>query len=294
MDRKTRHRLFRESASLALRTRLKLNVPLGSAINPYWACESLGIEVRFVDVPSLEGIYHRGERPLVLLSSCRPSGRKSATCGHELGHHLLGHGTSVDEIDFESMLSAWNDSKEYSADIFSAFFLMPRELIRGLLASLGVDCRTPKEEDIYTAAMLLDVSYAGFVTHTIRNLGLVGPESEQRLRRVRLPDIRGRIAGASVRDGRLIDLLNCGAAREIRVETGDRVLAPRGASGTFVNSGTKEDVERGALWRLARPGTFRLDRPSGEPLVIKVRRTGFTGRAIFQFLEDPDYEPAEQ
>lgn len=289
MNKETRVRLFRESASLALRTRLKLEVPLDSAISPYLACESLGVEVRFVDVPSLEGVYHRGTKPLILLSSLRPSGRKSATCGHELGHHLLGHGTCVDEIDHNTTVAAWNDPNEYAADVFSSFFLMPRELIRNLLAALGTDLRSLKEEKVYTCAMLLDVSYTGMVTHLCRNLRLITAASNRQLRTAKLPAVRDRIAGEHVQGARLVDLSGVIPIREAYGETGDLVRIPGCSKGAISRFCTAEDGERGALWRLARPGTFALERESGGSLVMRVRRADFTGKALFQFLEDPDY-----
>ena len=88
-----RKQMARMAAMVALRTRNKAGATLGQAICVYDLAEHLGIEVRFLDIPSMEGFYSKNPGPLILLSTLRPAGRRVFTCAHELGHHVLGHGT---------------------------------------------------------------------------------------------------------------------------------------------------------------------------------------------------------
>ena len=67
-------------------------------VNIYDLAKQRGVEVRFVDIPSLEGMYLKlNQRPEIFISSHRPAGRQASTCGHELGHHEFKHGTQIDE-----------------------------------------------------------------------------------------------------------------------------------------------------------------------------------------------------
>ena len=63
-------------------------------------------------------MYHQGSGPTVILSSLRPPGRRAFTCGHELGHHVSGDGTRVDQL-----VGQWQpptfDSREFAADCFA-------------------------------------------------------------------------------------------------------------------------------------------------------------------------------
>ena len=82
----------------ALRLRKRIGATLRDSVSPYAAAEQLGIEVRFMDFPSMEGMYVAGASPKILLSSLRPQGRRAFTCAHEIGHHVFGHGEQFDEL----------------------------------------------------------------------------------------------------------------------------------------------------------------------------------------------------
>jgi len=91
-----RKKLAADAVSRALSLRKKLGVSFEESVSPIDAAEQLSIDVRFVDLPSMEGIYVADNEPKIVLSSLRPSGRRSFTCAHELGHHMFGHGDRFD------------------------------------------------------------------------------------------------------------------------------------------------------------------------------------------------------
>ena len=64
----------------------------------YDLAETLGIEVRFADIPSMEGMLYCNPDPAIIVSSLRLPGRRAFTCAHELGHFHSGDGTTIDEL----------------------------------------------------------------------------------------------------------------------------------------------------------------------------------------------------
>lgn len=87
-----------EIALKALKVRKKfLGIGVHLPVCPYMLCDAIGLDLRFVKIPSFEGMYFANQK-LVLISSDRPEGRKRFSCAHEIAHHILEHGTIIDEI----------------------------------------------------------------------------------------------------------------------------------------------------------------------------------------------------
>jgi len=42
----------------------------------------------------MEGMYYRGDPARIVIGARRPLSRRNFTCGHELGHHIFGHGST--------------------------------------------------------------------------------------------------------------------------------------------------------------------------------------------------------
>ena len=109
-------------------------VPRNAGLRPdvpvcvYDFATSMGIEVRFLDLPSLEGMYSKTPEPVIVISSLRPPGRQAYTGGHELGHHIYGHGFRIDEL-FENRPRGPLDEEEFLAECFAGFLLMPRTAV---------------------------------------------------------------------------------------------------------------------------------------------------------------------
>lgn len=132
----------------ALRLRRKLGIPLDEAISPIDVAERMGVEVRLVDLPSMEGMYVTARSPTIILSSLRFSGRRNFTCGHELGHHIFDHGEQFDELMGEKTNSRNRDPKEFSADCFSSYLLMPKATIDNGLTKRGFSYQTLKPTQV--------------------------------------------------------------------------------------------------------------------------------------------------
>lgn len=83
-------------------------------------------------------MYQRGTPQRIHLSSLRPLARRAFNCAHELGHHLLGHGSSIDELRENQLVRPWDVPDEYSADTFAAYALMPTLGLRNAFAKRGL------------------------------------------------------------------------------------------------------------------------------------------------------------
>src|ERR1700683_394251 len=93
-DRKA---LATRSMQASIAARLKAQCDLVAPISIYDVATKLGVRVTFNNI-NMEGMYQRGSPPRIHLSALRPLVRRTYNCGHELGHHELGHGSSIDEL----------------------------------------------------------------------------------------------------------------------------------------------------------------------------------------------------
>src|SRR5437867_1910276 len=127
----------RRSGKRAFKLRQTLGLPADTSLNIYDVVTTLGMEVRFVDIPSLEGMYTQGTPPTIVISSLRPVVRQIFTCAHELGHHEFGHGEMVDELSERRTSSKVTDPREREADGFAANLLMPPTAVDAAISRRG-------------------------------------------------------------------------------------------------------------------------------------------------------------
>src|SRR5262245_19679535 len=92
-----RRALATQAIQAALATRAKAKLNQNGPICIYGLCETLGVTVRFNSI-NMEGMYQRGTPPRIHLSALRPLARRAYNCAHELGHHVFGHASSIDEL----------------------------------------------------------------------------------------------------------------------------------------------------------------------------------------------------
>lgn len=102
-------------ASIAARTKAGLDLQSPACI--YGLCEAHNVNVRFNDI-SMEGMYDRQPKPRIHVSVLRPLARRTFTCAHELGHHVFGHGSMIDELRDDHAQNADRPPNEVLADSF--------------------------------------------------------------------------------------------------------------------------------------------------------------------------------
>lgn len=256
----------------------------------YDLADSLGIEVRFDPFPSLEGMYRKSPSPLIVLSSLRPRGRQAFTCAHELGHHVYGHGTRVDDLIGEDRRKALADPTEFLADCFAAGLLMPKVAVEHSFAIRGWDVRRCTAEQIYTIAGLFGVGYTTLIGHVSRTLGLLHSSEADKLRSLSPKSIRSSLLGRES-SGNVLVVDEHWPATAIDIGVGDTILFPLGT----LLEGNCAQAHSGSLGMTAiegvMPGIGRVSQPdAGWASFVRVSRAGYAGRSIFRHLEDPDYE----
>ncbi|MCH7662926.1 MAG: ImmA/IrrE family metallo-endopeptidase [Chloroflexi bacterium] len=283
MTTESRKQLVRTAAISALRTRTEMGVELGSSFCIYDRLEELGIEVRFMDVASMEGVYSPYPSPTILLSSLRPSGRIAYTCAHELGHHFLGTGTArLIEIEshpsFQSMTGP-----ELEADMFAAFLLMPKATVQSAFNKRGWRCDSPTPVQLYEVSCWLGVSYRALFIHMYRTLDLMDSRTADSLEKTTVKELKKSLLG-DYTSGEVIVVNSNWLGRPVDMRVGDVAIAPSDceSEGECV---TMNKSDGRTLFLATSPGIGKLYTNETEwSSFIRVSRAKYSGRAKFRHL----------
>ena len=283
MNRKT---IIRKAIAKALRMRRSAGYCLKKSICVYDLAQRLGIEVRFLDIPSMEGMYHRAPKPHIILSSLRPPGRRAFTCAHELGHHSYDDGTHVDEF-----VEQWErprfDPKEFAADCFAGALLIPKMAVERAFALRNWSISRCTPGQIYVVSNYFGVGYTTLLHHLRDALSLLpGPRAEQLLKVTPRRAQSLSLGWETLETVWIVDEYWLG--RPIDVEVGDLIFVlgqpcPEGRCVEHV-----ADRDGGRLFRAQQPGIGRLEDSSGWSAFTRVSRREFVGRNLFRHQEEVD------
>lgn len=287
-----RRALATQAMQAAAATRAKAKLDQAGPICIYGLCETLGVAVRFNNI-NMEGMYQRGVPPRIHLSARRPLPRRAYNCAHELGHHVFGHGSSIDELREDAKAHPWEDPKEFLADTFAGFTLMPIIGLRRAFAVRGWTPETATPVQMFTIACEFGVGYATLLTHLSAGVSMLSRGRAAALQRVTPKALRMDILGALTPDP-LIVADRYRAAPTLDAEVKTLVLLPLGAE--VVGSGLvlERDLDIGRLFRAVKPGIFQAC--AGDWAVFvrvapvqKNQPYGYIGLAQYRHLEeDPD------
>lgn len=281
-----RNELAQKAVVEALRTRGKLGLSSWQPVCALDAADQLGLEVRLVDIPSMEGFYCRSGRPTIILSTLRPTGRQNFTCAHEIAHHVLGHGEQFDELIDQKTDERQRDPNEFMADCFAGAFLMPKTAVSRAFAVRDVKPQDCEPDTLYTIANWFGVGYATLVHHLRSGLGLMQPARANVLLRTQPLEIRRGLVGPHAATNLIVvDAHWTDVA--IDLEMGDLLLLPTGASieGTVLES-QPTLLNVGGLQRAATPGIGRVTRDGTWSAFVRVRRKDYIGLARHRFEEE--------
>ncbi len=280
--------IARQAVAEALRLRLSLGYGLHNAICVYDLAERLGIEVRFLELPSMEGMYYGSCDPHIVISSLRPPGRRAYTCAHEIGHHVRGDGTHVDELVEQRQSSAFNPS-EFAADCFASALLMPKTAIERAFALRGWAINRCTPSQIYAVSNYFGVGYQTLIRHLRSGLSLLSASQADQL--LRTTPRQAQALGADLQVPERVWLVDRNwQGRPIDVEQGDLILLK---GETRVEGRCTEYVQlpaTGTMLRARRPGIGRLEDNSGWAAFIRVSRRAFVGRSLYRHLEEAEDE----
>lgn len=280
-----RRALAMQSMQAAVSTRAKAKLDQHIPICIYGLCETLGIKVRFNNI-NMEGMYQRGTPPRIHLSACRPLSRRAYNCAHELGHHIFGHGSSVDELREDAKEHSWEDPKEFLADTFAGFILMPIIGLRHAFVARGWRPETATAAEMFMIACDFGVGYETLLTHLSSGLNIISPTRAAVLKRTKPIAVRTGILGA-VRPEPLIVADRHRAAPALDAEVGMLLLLPPGTETTGIGLVYERDLASGRLFRAVRSGIVHASAESCAWVTfIRIAPKAYVGLAQYRHLED--------
>ncbi len=284
-----RKQLAQIAIAEALKIRKRAHYRLTIPVSVYDLCERVGVNVFFQDIPSMEGIYlpDAQPKPAIILSSLRPAGRKAMTCGHELGHHVFGHGRQWDELIEDRSESRRFEPEEFQVDMFSAALQMPKIAVTHALTQRELDAGNCQAESIFVLSTLFGVSYGAFVNHLERTLNIIDTKRATELSRRQPKDLRASLLGKPCpQDLYVVDPL--WQDRAVDVSVGDLILLPIGVrvEGSCVR--VEEDSGDRTIVIADQPGIGRISLASGWAAFVRVTRKDYRGLGGLRFDEEVD------
>ena len=284
--------LATEAMQAAAATRAKAKVDQVGPICIYGLCETLGVSVRFNNI-NMEGMYQRGVPPRIHLSARRPLPRRAYNCAHELGHHVFRHGSSIDELREDAKAQPWEDPKEFLADTFAGFILMPIIGLRRAFSIRGWTPETATPAQIFTIACEFGAGYATLLTHLSAGVNMLSRGRAAALLRFTPKALRMDIVGAVTPEPLIVADRHRGAAA-LDAEVKTLLVLPPGTEVTGDGLLFERDLGAGRLFRAVKPGIFQATARNWAVFVRvapiqKNEPYGYVGLSQYRHLEeDPD------
>jgi len=269
----------------SITARLKANLDLQSPICIYGLCETNGITVRFNDI-NMEGMYDRAPKPRIHVSALRPLVRRTFTCAHELGHHVFGHGSTIDELRDDRMLGSHNQPNEVLANAFAAFVLMPTLGLREAFTRRHLNPNAASALDVYAIACNFGVGLSTLINHLAYGINMITPVQRVSLTKNSPKSIRSELLGEEV-SVPLIVVDQYWNSPTLDAEEGTLLLVPSGVVADTAILMPERDLASGRLFRAIKSGITRLAIP-GTPWAtyVRIARREYVGLARYRHLED--------
>lgn len=291
IDFKTRSNLVLKATAQAEKVRIACNLRQFSPADPIDLAEQRGCEVRFMSLPSLEGIYSPEPRCTIILGSERFAGRRNFTCAHELGHHEFKHGMRVEELNSGSAKTVTN-KEEFLADMFAGILLMPKAGVLRELAKRNFDPKRIEPIQLFKIASFLGVGYATLIEHMTWTLSLLSSHQRKLLLKT-VPKSFKEVFGSDPGCG-LVIADEQWENRSIDLEVGDILALPRGVT---VEDDThlkqQDSLEGQPVFKAIIRGYCRaFSEDSDWAANIRISSKKYTGLAKYRFLNDPEEDIA--
>lgn len=283
-----RQTLARQAMAAALRTRVSVGYGLDHAICVYDLANKLGVEVRFLDLPSMEGMYFSTSSPTIIVSSLRPRGRRAFTCAHELGHH-----NREDSVEIDELVEQWDrprfDPKEFMADCFAGALLMPKIAVSRAFAIRGWSMEGCTPEQACIVASYFGVGYTTLVHHMTSALHVLPHTRARALLKVSSRKARSLLLGWQTQQAVVVvDTHWCG--RAVDAEVGDLIFVEGGAQAEGGCLEVSSGFDHGRLFQAVSPGIGRLEAATAWSAFVRVSRRNYVGRALYRHWEEAEDE----
>ncbi len=270
----------------AEKTRRLAKVPSIAPIDPFDIASQRGCEVRFLSLPSLEGMYSPEPKPIVVIGSERPAGRRRFTCAHELGHHIFKHGMQVEDLNAQKHKGS-RCPNEFLVDTFAGFLLMSQLAVVRAFNDRQISIASIQPEQIYKLANFFGVGYATLLNHLTYSLQLLPEEQAQKLLKIRMAKLVKERYGASANNEVVIVDFNW-LFRSVDLDVGDMLVLPQEAEvEEKMQLQFLREIDEQNVYIAVAPGLTRsacLDR--NWAVNVRVARKNYEGLARFRYLEE--------
>jgi Zn-dependent peptidase ImmA (M78 family) len=182
-----------EAEERALALRSKLGLGSDALADVFELLDHLGLTVVRcpMGVTGPDGFYlRRGDLAIVAVNSAKELGHQRLTACHELAHHLFDQRNEID-----ADVWAGRTVPERRANVFAAFFLMPRDGVRRWLVddeSRGSPSARLDVAIVVQLAQHFGVSYEATLLH-LRDLGWVSQREGATLMTAQAETVAGRL-----------------------------------------------------------------------------------------------------
>lgn len=269
----------------SITARLKAGMDLKSPACIYGLCEAHNVVVRFNDI-NMEGMYDRTPKPRIHVSVLRPLVRRAFTCAHELGHHVFGHGSTIDELREDQANSTERPPNEILADAFASFILMPTLGLREAFAKRGIDPNQSTALEIYAVACNFGVGQATLVNHLAYGIKVIDQVQRARLGRITPKMIRTQLLGESVSIPLTVADQHW-TSPTLDVEQDSLLLLPSSVVADVSMIVPQRDLASGRLFRAAKCGITRVVIPGTSwATYVRIAPRRYVGLARFRHLEE--------
>lgn len=269
----------------ALELRKNLGVDQKSPVCIYDICEKNNVSVRFNDI-NMEGMYVKEPKPTIHLSALRPLARRNFTCAHELGHHIFGHGSTIDELRDEQLKYSDRPPNEITADAFAAFMLMPTLGLREGFNKRGLEPEKATPLDLFFMACSFGVGQATLVNHLAYGINMITNQRREALGKITPKAIRTHILGKVVPEP-LIAVDELWSAPILDTEENSLLLLPQNVVVDAKVLMPEMDVKFGRVFRPIKTGITRVVIPNTSwATYVRISRRQYTGLARYRHLED--------
>lgn len=288
----TRRALTNQGMNKSILTRIQFGLGANAPLCIYELSQKVGVKVRFVDI-NVEGIYSRGKDPRIIIAAKRPVARRAFTCAHELGHHVFGHGSAVDELQDNRAKEDSDKPEEILANSFAAFLLMPTVGVRHAFASRNLAPNTATPEEIFAIACNFGIGYTTLINHLAFGIKDLSPMRASQLLKSSPKSIREQLLGTS----RGLPLVVADAhwnAKTLDLEVGSYLLLPNTVTVAEGVVEALESVGTRTLYRAVTAGIRQAHGPKGWATFIRVCRAKYAGMATYRHLENNDDEDDDE
>lgn len=255
----------------AFETRKMLGYSLREPVNAFEIGTRVGLDIRFLDCPSLEGMYLRQGRPRIFLPNRghRPRGRLSFTCAHEIGHHRLGHGTTADRYFEDGNADHERNSEEECADVLAAHLLMPRLTVIESFKRRGLEISSPSAIDCFRISQELSVGLTALVNQLCYGLGLIKHDVAKQLKKSRPKALRESLWAPSASSDLLV--VDCRwSASIVDIAIGDYIAVSGDFDRTGFNLDGTSEQTNSEVYVATKRGVFTLNTEAGHAIEVRV------------------------